>query len=338
MSTDEKMTIDEKRKYLRTMHRRYVVAGRKERGRLLDEMEAVTGLHRKVLIRLMKGPLTRKPRCKQRGRTYGHKVDDALRVISESVDHVCAERLTPNLVWLAEHLALHGELETTPELLAWLGQISIPTVRRHLALINQDQPRLPRKGPERANQVRRDVPMGRIPWDETRPGHFEVDLVHHCGLTASGEYVHTLQWLDVATGWSERVAILGRSYLVMAAAYRYILARLPFPVCEFHPDNGSEFFNQLLMRFLHEYLPDVHLSRSRPYHKNDNRNVEQKNSTLVRALVGDDRLDTVAQTILLNQLYDKTWLYYNLFQPVMHLTHKVITPVEGQSAHLLEGV
>ena len=88
MSTDEKMTIDEKRKYLRTMHRRYVVAGRKERGRLLDEMEAVTGLHRKVLIRLMKGPLTRKMRRKQRGRSYGHKVDDALRVISESVDHV----------------------------------------------------------------------------------------------------------------------------------------------------------------------------------------------------------------------------------------------------------
>jgi len=335
MSTDERMTIDEKRKYLRTMHKRYVGAGRKERGRLLDEMEAVTGLHRKVLIRLMKGPLMRKPRRKQRGRTHGHKVDDALRVISESVDHVCAERLTPNLVWLAEHLALHGELETTPELLEALGQISITTVRRHLAVITQDQPHLPRKGPERANQVTRDVPMRRIPWDEAQPGHFEVDLVHHCGISASGEYVHTLQWLDVATGWSERVAILGRSYLVMAAAYRYILARLPFPVREFHPDNGSEFFHQLLVRFLREYLPDVHLSRSRPYHKNDNRNVEQKNSTLVRALLGDDRLDTVAQAILLNQLYDKTWLYYNLFQPVMHLTQKVVTPVEGQFAHVL---
>jgi hypothetical protein len=206
MSTDERMTIDEKRKYLRTMHKRYVGAGRKERGRLLDEMATVTGLHRKVLIRLMKGPLTRKMRRKQRGRTYGAEVDGALRVISESVDHVCAERLTPNLVWLAEHLAVHSELETTPDLLEALGQISIATVRRHLALINRDQPRLPRKGPECVNQVTRDVPMRRIPWDETQPGHFEVDLVHHCGISASGEYVHILQWLDVATGWSERVA------------------------------------------------------------------------------------------------------------------------------------
>jgi hypothetical protein len=334
MSTDERMTIDEKRKYLRTMHKRYVGAGRKERGRLLDEMEAVTGLHRKVLIRLMKGPLTRKMRRKQRGRSYGTEVDDALRVISESVDHVCAERLTPNLVWLAEHLALHGELETTPELLETLRQISIATVRRHLAVINQDQPRLPRKGPERANQVTRDVPMRRIPWDEAQPGHLEVDLVHHCGLSASGEYVHTLQWLDVATGWSERVAILGRSYLVMGAAFRFILARLPFLVCELHPDNGSEFFQQLLVRFLREYLPDVHLSRSRPYHKNDNRNVEQKNSTLVRALLGYERLDTAEQTLLLNQLYDKMWLYYNFFQPVMHLAQKIVIPTEGQTTRI----
>jgi hypothetical protein len=335
MSSDERMTIDERRKYLRAMRKRYEGAKRKERGRLLDEMEAMTGLHRKALIRLLKGPLTRKVRRKQRGRTYGAEVDDALRVVSESVDHVCAERLTPNLVWLAEHLAAHGELGTTPDLLEALGKISIVTVRRHMAWISRDQPRLPRKGPERANQVTRDVPMRRIPWNEAQPGHIEVDLVHHCGVNPSGEYVHTLQWLDVATGWSERVAILGRSYLVMQAAFRYILARLPFSVREFHPDNGSEFFNQLLVRFWRDYLPHVHLSRSRPYHKNDNRNVEQKNSTLVRALLGNDRLDTVAQTILLNRLYDKTWLYYNFFQPVMHLAHKVVTPVEGQSVHVL---
>jgi hypothetical protein len=187
MSTDERMTIDERRKYLRAMRKRYEGANRKERGWLLDEMKVVTGLHRKALIRLLKGPLTRKMRRKQRGRSYGVEVDDALRVISESVDHVCAERLTPNLVWLAEHLVVHGELETTPDLLESLGQISIATVRRHLAWINQDQPRLPRKGPERANQVTRDVPMRRIPWDEAQPGHLEVDLVHHCGISASGE-------------------------------------------------------------------------------------------------------------------------------------------------------
>ena len=334
MSIEERMTVDERRKYLHGMRKRYQQASRLEQGCLLTEMEVVTGLHRKTLTRLLNGPLARKRRQQQRGCTYGAEIDDALRVMAETVDYVCAERLTPNLVWLAKHLAAHGELRATPELLTALAQISVSTVRRRLARIQQDQPRLPRKGPERANHVTRAIPMRRIPWDEAQPGHFEIDLVHHCGISASGEYVHSLQWIDVATGWSERVAVLGRSYRVMEAAFRYILARLPFPVVELHPDNGSEFLNQHLIRFFHQQVSGAHLSRSRPYHKNDNRKVEQKNSTLVRALIGYDRLDTVEQTRLLNQFYDQMWLYYNLFQPVMHLVEKQVTPVAGQFAHV----
>ena len=125
MSTDDKMSIDERRKYLRRMKKRYAQATRKERGQLLDEMEAVTELHRKSLIRLMNGDLERKPRRKQRGCKYKSDVDDALRVITESLDYICAERLTPNLVWTAEHLAAHGEVATTPQLLDQLGQISL---------------------------------------------------------------------------------------------------------------------------------------------------------------------------------------------------------------------
>ncbi len=330
MSDEDRMTIDERRKYLRMMKKRYAQADRKERGRLLDEMGAVTGLHRKSVIRLMNGNLARKRRLKQREKSYGPEVDDALRVIAESLDHICAERLTPNLVWMAQHLAAHGEMEVTPQLLQKLEQISISTVRRHLARLQQDQPRLPRKGPERANRVTRDIPMKRIPWDEQEAGHFEVDLVHHCGLSPSGEYVHTLQMIDVATGWSERVAVLGRSYRVMEAAFQRILARLPFPVLEIHPDNGSEFMNHHLVRFFRDTIRDIELSRSRPFHKNDNPNVEQKNSTLVRAYLGYDRLDTVEHTRVLNVLYDKMWLYYNFFQPVMRLTEKIIIPAEGR--------
>jgi hypothetical protein len=334
MPIEDEMTIDERRKYLRMMHKRYVDAPRQERSRLLDEMQAVTGMHRKALIRLMKGPLARKGRAKQRGKGYGPAVDDALRVIAESLDWLCAERLTPNLVWTAQHLAAHGELETTPELLVALGQISISTVRRRLKHLRQDQRCLPRRGPERANQATRGVPMKRIPWNEPQPGHFETDLVHHCGASASGDYVHTLQMIDVATGWSERVAMLGRSYLAMKAGFERCLSRLPFPVLELHPDNGVEFFNQHLIRFFGDALPGLQLSRSRPYQKNDNRNVEQKNSTLVRAYLGFDRLDTAEQTMTLNQLYDKLWLYYNFFQPVMHLREKQVTPLEGQPAHV----
>jgi hypothetical protein len=324
MSDTEKMTIDERRKYLRMMKERYVKAGRKAKGQLLDEMEAVTGLDRKTLIRLMNGGLARKPRRRQRGTIYGPQVDDALRVIYESYDYICAERLTPNLVGMACHLARHGELEVTSLLLAQLEQISISTVQRRLRRICQDQPRLPRPKPKPRSKLLRGIPMRRLPWTILEPGHLETDLVHHCGASASGEYACTLQMIDVATGWSERRAVLGRSYLVMEDAFRYILARLPFPMLEIHPDNGSEFFNHHMLRFWGDIVQGVTVSRSRPFHKNDNPRVEQKNSTLVRAYLGYDRIDSVVQVLALNALYDNMWVYYNLFQPVMHLAEKEV--------------
>ena len=176
--------------------------------------------------------------------------------------------------------------------------------------------------------------MKRISWQEQEPGHFEVDLVHHCGPSASGEYVYTIQMIDVATAWSERMAVLGRSYLVMKDGFSRILARMPFLAQEIHPDNGSEFFNNHMLRFWHGLKPKPQLSRSRPYHKNDNRFVEQKNATLVRAFLGYDRLDTVAQTAAVNQLYDKMWVYYNLFQPVMRLREKTSIREEGQPSRI----
>src|ERR687885_575254 len=195
---EDAMTVDERRKYLKRMQGRYWAAERADRGQLLNEMGLVTGLHRRSLVRLLSahGPgLARQPRRRQRARTYGHQVDDALRVIWESLDYICAPRLT-------------------------------------------------RGGPERAqrtNAVARQIPMRRIAWDEPEPGHFEVDLVHHGGPEPVGEYAYTLQLVDVATGWSERVAVLGRSQRAMEAGFRRVLARLPFAVRELHPDKGSEF-------------------------------------------------------------------------------------------------
>ena len=150
----------------------------------------------------------------------------------------------------------------------------------------------------------------------------QVDLVHHGGASTAGEYAHTLQMVDVATGWSERVAVLGRSQRAMEAGFRRILGRLPFPVVELHPDNGSEFFNDHLLRFWGEAISGLTLSRSRPYHKNDNRLVEQQNDTLVRAYVGYGRLDTPTQVAALDALYEQLWVYYNLFQPVLQLLEK----------------
>ena len=261
------------------------------------------------------------------------EVEQAIRIIAKSTDFICAERLTPNLVWLAQHLAYHSEIAASAALLQKLETISESTVRRILSGARRTERLLPRPTPHFGNRVLHDIPMRRIPWNEDEPGHFEADLVHHSGPWVEGDYVHTLQMVDVATGWSERVALLGRSYLVMEDAFRRILARLPFPVLELHPDNGSEFFNAHLRAFWKQYK-EVHLSRSHPYHKNDNRFVEQKNDTLVRHYFGHRRFDTVAQTLAMNQLHDDLWLYYNFFQPVMRTVEKIVVREEGKIIRL----
>jgi hypothetical protein len=333
MSDDEHMTIEERYKYLRGMKRRYAKEGRKERGQLLGEMMAVTGLHRKTLTRLMKAPLERQARQRQRGKSYGKAVEEAVKVVAESLDWICAERLQPCLGVMARNLVRHGEMTVTEEVLEKLDRISISTVRRMLAGIPRDRPRVVRRRPERANRLARAIPAGRIAWDEPQPGHFETDLVHHSGPSASGEYIHSLQMVDVALGWSERVAVLGRSYRVVADGYARISARLPYPVKEVHPDNGSEFLNDHVVAFWHNHHQHPALSRSRAWHKNDNRFVEQKNDSLVRAYLGHDRLDTVEQTWLLNHLYERMGLYYNFFQPVLRLSEKTV--ITNQTGHFV---
>lgn len=319
MPDQDRMDINERYKYLRIKSEAYAAASRKERGRLLDELEQVTGLDRKTLIRHMgRGQIQRKPRRKQRGRIYGAAVDDALRVIVQTRDRICAERLVGNLGSMAQELARHGELQVTPTLLAQLERMSVSTIRRRVKRLRSlgllDTAPLPRrKTPRPANPILRGVPTTIIPWNESRPGHFETDLVHHCGPSAGGDYVHTLELVDVATAWWEPAALLGRSQRAMTDAFERVLARLPFPVVEIHPDNGGEFFNDCLVRFWAQAIPGASLSRSRPYHKNDNRFVEQKNSSIVRTYLGEERLDSVVQTLALNHLYDRMWLYDFVF-------------------------
>jgi hypothetical protein len=325
MPTTDEMTLDERRKYLKRMKPRYGAADRLGRSRLLTEMEQVSGMHRKSLIRLLQAvSLERKKRRTPRPRSYTEEVERVVLRVWESLDYICAERLTPSLLKTARHLAHFGTLLLTAPVEAQLATISCATVERMLRKNRSRKVRLPRKGPERANQVTKGVPMGRIPWDTPQPGHFEVDLVHHSGETTAGEYLHSLQMVDVATGWSERVAVLGRGQRAMEGGFRHILERVPFAVQELHPDNGSEFFNYHLVHFWKEKVVGVKLSRSRPYQKNDNRMVEQKNDTLIRQYLGYGRLDTCEQLEAVNTLYERMWLYYNLFQPVLHLSKKEV--------------
>ncbi|MDM7998435.1 MAG: transposase family protein [Dehalococcoidia bacterium] len=321
MPDEERMTIEERYKYLRAQRRRYEKADRGGKSKLLDEMEAVTGLHRKSLIRLLAGEPRRKKRRQERGHTYDEAVGQAVLYLAETLDWICAERLTPSLPWVAALLMEQGELELEEAVIEKLGEISAATVRRILACVPKERWRLPQRSP-RPNPLARQVAVERIRWDVGEAGHMEMDLVHHSGRSSEGEYLHTLQMVDVATGWSELEVVPGRSYFAVTAALGCILDRLPFPVVEVHCDNGAEFLNHHLLRYLGERLGEGKLTRSRPYHKNDSRYVEQKNSSLVRAYVGYQRLDSPAQAKTLSRVYRHMRLYYNLYQPVMHLVEK----------------
>jgi len=244
---DEKLNIDERLKIMRGCRKAYGDANRRTKGRILDTLQEVTGLARKTVIRHLRGSCERKSRERQRGRKYGGEVDDALRIIHGAHDGICAERLTPNLVLYADKLAVHGHLRLSASVRQLLGEISISTVRRALARIHQDEPRQPRR-PRRPTGLLASIPMERIACFESEPGHFEVDLVHHSGSSTAGEYVHTLNMVDVATGWSEMVAVLGRSRRVMEDGFLRIAKRLPFPVLEVHSDNGGEFLSHHPLR------------------------------------------------------------------------------------------
>ena len=325
MSEQDEMTIDERRKYLHKMWGQYRDASKQEKGQMLDDMEHVTGLNRKSIIRILNGRLSRKKRTKQRGPTYGTEVINAAIKISKALDYPCAERLKPNLVFMAKHMANHDQLSIGSATLKKLETISVSTLKRILVNINKSTEKIARKRfhKRKRNTFKESFPMRKIPYDIPEPGHFEVDLVLHCDENNTGDYIHTLQMIDVATGWCEIQAVFGRSYRVMQDGFDHMLLNLPIPVLELHPDNGNEFFNHHLLRFWKDKIPGLTISRSRPYHKNDNRFVEENNCSLVRAYIGHGRLDTLSHLLILRDIYKDLVYYHNFFQPVMKMIHKV---------------
>lgn len=321
----EKMTADERFKYLRRMQERYYKANRQGKGRLLDELYAVTGLHRKHLIACMNSPsLQRHKRNRERNRTYGPDVEQVVALVAHALDWIGADRLQPGLVATAQHLARFGHVTLSDELLSRLQDVSISTVRRILQRIGRpmNAPPQVRCGRRPDSVVQALVPVGVIPWDESEPGHFEADLVLHGAAGLEGPFVCSLQLVDVLTGWSERFAILGHEFDQMWQAIQTFKERCPIRVREIHTDNGSEFINRAFVSQFGPEALNAQLTRGRVGSKNDNRFVEQKNSSLIRAYLGNLYLYTATHRTLLDQLYEDMGLYYNLFQPVVRQTSR----------------
>ena len=278
---------------------RYGRAGRADQGRILDEFVAATGSDRKWAIRLLRGGPP--PRVGHGGhpRSYDAVVVGALRVAAEVSGWPCGKRMAPFLGKLVPALEAEGALTLEPPVRAPLVAMSAATVDRRLRPFRlAARPRgLGTTKP--GSLLKRQVPVRTFtPWDEQRAGFVEVDLVAHCGASTAGHYLTTLVLTDVATGWTECLGVWGKGQAAVFAALEEGRARLPFPLLGIDSDNGSEFLNAQLVRYCaRERLT---FTRSRPYWKNDQAHVEQKNWSVVRKLVGYDRYESAAALARLN--------------------------------------
>jgi hypothetical protein len=314
------MSLFSRREYLRVMRKRYRMATtRQEKGRILSEVEATCGYHRKYAIRVLADVHESLPPRRRRSRKRQYiEALPIIQVVWEALDYPCAERLHPVLLQTAEQLEAHGELRLSPPVREQLAQISRATLARRLATLPSPKPRRLVAPPKPGIIRQTAVPIGRYPWDEAKPGALEIDLVEHNGGNSSGHFAYTLSVVDVVTYWSRRKAVLGRGQRGVHQALSELLQEWPYPIWGLHSDNGTEFLNDMIVRFAQGL--GLKFSRSRPYKKNDNPHVEQRNRQFVRDIVGYERYDTPEQVEWLNHVYAVLDPYANLFLP----TRKVI--------------
>lgn len=312
-----------RREYLRDLRDEYLaVHSREEKSRLLTEAEKRTGLHRKVLIRYLSPRISFavRPR-KRRAPVYAGEVTAALVAVWKIFDYPCGMRLAPLLSTEVERLRAFGELQCSDEIAEKLQRIGSATIDRKLRHEKEVRHLSRHRNPPVHLLLSRSIPVKLTDdWDREQPGQLQLDDVAHCGASAAGEFCHTLSGADIASGWWEGAAILGRSQRATKEGLETIRARLPFALREIHPDNDSGMINNLLFRYCAE--TGVRFSRSRPHHKNDNAWVEQRNWTHVRKVVGYHRYDTAEARDFLNALYRDIGLFKNFFQPVIHLQGK----------------
>jgi hypothetical protein len=309
--------------YLEQVREEYRKASKRDKTRLLNEARKRTRLARKVLIRKLAHPPQPNPgRRRPRKASYGTEVTTALVKVWEIFDYPCGQRLAPALRQQVERLRQAGELRCSDEVAGKLRCVSPKTIDRLLAREKRVRGLRQNRNPSVHPLLYQKIPVKvAADWDTAEIGNLQVDFVLHSGRSAGGEYLHTISAVDIATSWWEGEAILRRTQEATRDGLDRIRKRLPFPIREIHPDNDTGLINDLLWRYCKQAR--IRMSRSRPYKKNDNAWVEQRNWTHVRKVVGYRRLDSEAELAALRELYEKLRLYKNFFQPTMKLIAKV---------------
>ena len=305
---------------LAAVAQRYRRSPRADRARILDEFTAVTGYHRKHAMRLLRTSPSQPVAARQRRRLYDEAVRAALILLWEASDRICGKRLKALIPTPVPAMERHGHLILAPEIRAALLSISAATIDRAL----RPQREHTSAGGRRrgaASAIRRAIPVRTFAdWGDPPPGFVEADLVAHSGPSASGAFVQTLVLTDIATGWTECAPLLLREQTLLVAVLGELRSLLPFPLLGLDTDNDTVFMNETLRDYCRD--AGIELTRCRPYRKNDQAHIEQKNGAIVRRMVGYRRLEGVAAAKELARLYATVRLFVNVFQPSFKLAEK----------------
>jgi hypothetical protein len=304
------------------LQERYARRNREGRRRMLDEVCEQYGYHRKYAIRLLGGTVTQRPPGCRRGPAPKYEpIRDVVARIWQAAEQICGKRLAAALPLWRPYYARHfGRLLPTQGRL--LDSVSAATLDRLLQELRAERQH-GRSGTRPGSLLRQHVPIQGEVWDESRPGFLEADSVAHCGSSLRGDFVWSLVYTDLASGWTAGRAVWNKGAHGVLMQTQDVEQRLPFELLGFDFDNGNEWLNWTLIRHLQERDRPIQVTRSRPYHKNDNAHVEQKNWMWPRQLLGYGRLGDPGVVGPINALYRESWEpLQNFFLPSMKLKSK----------------
>ena len=320
------MTKMSKKELILATKPRYLQASKKEKGKILDEFCENTGYDRNYAIQIFQarhdyGRVVREGRM-ARKKIYSADAMTAVTKVWETLDYPCGIRLQPNLLTTLESMIRFKEISVSETIMRQLKTISARTIDRRLSKEREIRKLDRHRGTtKRGTMLKSSIPIRITNWDTGKAGFMEMDTVAHNGGNPSGEFIYTLDMVDICFGWSEQYAVMGKGEIGVVNAVNVIRTGLPFNLIGLDSDSGGEFVNWHMVRYCEK--EKLYFTRSRPDHKNDNAYVEQKNYTHIRRWLGYGRFDSPQQLIAINNLYrHELWLYNNFFLPVMKIKSK----------------
>jgi hypothetical protein len=282
---------------------------------------AVTGFHRKHAVRVLRRKPTARGGPRPGRRLYDDAVREALVLIWEASDRICGKRLKPLMPLLTEAMERHGHLKLAPEIRTRLLAMSAATIDRALRSVRDHAVGRARRRTAPSLAIRRSIPVRTFSdWHDPPRGFVEADLVAHNGSSPNGSFIQTLVLTDVATGWTECAPLLVREQKLLSEVLTELRKLLPFNLLGLDTDNDSVFMNETVRDYCQ--AAGVVFTRCRPYRKNDQAFVEQKNGAVVRRVVGYRRLEGLEAATALMRLYTTVRLFVNYFQPSFKLAEK----------------